>query len=55
LNIKKKDALHIACALYAKCQYFLTTDLKLLNKTVNGISIINPVDFLKIQGVQDDN
>jgi len=55
LNIKKKDALHIACALYAKCQYFLTTDLKLLNKTVEGISIINPVDFLKIQGVQDDN
>ena len=55
LNIKKKDALHIACALYAKCQYFLTTDLKLLNKTVDGISIINPVDFLKIQGVQNGN
>ena len=55
LNIKKKDALHIACTLYAKCQYFLTTDLKLLNKTVKGISIINPVDFLKIQGVQDDD
>ncbi|MCL1967508.1 MAG: hypothetical protein FWF67_06465 [Fibromonadales bacterium] len=55
LNIKKKDALHIACALYAKCQYFLTTDLKLLNKKVDGISIINPVDFLKIQGVQDGN
>jgi len=51
LNIKK----HIACALYAKCQYFLTTDLKLLNKTVGGISIINPVDFLKIQGVQNGN
>ncbi len=55
LNIKKKDALHIACALYAKCRYFLTTDLKLLNKTVDGISIINPLDFLKVQGVQNDN
>jgi hypothetical protein len=55
LNIKKKDALHIACALYAKCKYFITTDLKLLNKMVDGISIINPVDFLKIQGVQDGN
>jgi hypothetical protein len=55
IGIKKKDALHIACALQAKCQYFLTTDLKLLNKTVSGISIINPIDFLKIQGVQDDN
>jgi len=55
LNIKKKDALHVACALYAKCQYFLTTDLKLLNKKIDGISIINPIDFLKIQGVQDDD
>ncbi len=55
LSIKKKDALHIACALHAQCQYFLTTDSKLLNKTVSGISIINPIDFLKIQGVQDDN
>jgi len=54
LCIKKKDALHIACALHAKCEYFLTTDLKLLNKTINGISIINPIDFLKIQGAQDD-
>jgi len=55
MNIKKKDALHIACALYAKCQYFLTTDLKLLNKKVDGVSIINPVDFLKVKGVQDGN
>jgi predicted nucleic acid-binding protein len=55
LNIKKKDALHITCALHAQSQYFLTTDSKLLNKTVSGISIINPIDFLKIQGVQDGN
>jgi hypothetical protein len=55
LNIKRKDALHIACALYAKSQYFLTTDLKLLNKIVNGISIISPIEFLKVKGVQDDD
>jgi predicted nucleic acid-binding protein len=55
LNIKKKDALHIACALHTQSQYFLTTDSKLLNKTVSGISIINPIDFLKVQGVQDGN
>jgi len=55
LNIKKKDALHIACALHADCQYFLTTDLKLLNKTIYGISIINPIDFLKIHGAYYDN
>jgi hypothetical protein len=41
--------------MYAKCKYFITTDLKLLNKMVDEISIINPVDFLKIQGVQDGN
>jgi predicted nucleic acid-binding protein len=55
LGIKNKDALHISCALYAKCQYFLTTDLKLLNKNVNGISVINPTDFLRIQEVQNDD
>jgi predicted nucleic acid-binding protein len=32
LSIKQKDALHISCAVYTKCDYFITTDKKLLNK-----------------------
>jgi len=47
-GIKKKDALHIASAVCAKCDYFLTTDKKLLNKQFEEIKIINPLDFIKI-------
>jgi predicted nucleic acid-binding protein len=47
-GIKKKDALHIACAIQAKCDYFLTTDKKILNGHFEEIITINPLDFIKI-------
>jgi len=46
-GIKEKDALHLACAIFAKSDYFITTDKKLLNKNVGEINIINPIDFLR--------
>lgn len=46
-GIRKKDALHIACAIKAKCGYFLTTDKKLLNKDFKEIILINPLDFVR--------
>ena len=45
-GIKPKDALHIACAVNSKCEYFLTTDRLLLNKVVPEIRIINPMQFV---------
>jgi predicted nucleic acid-binding protein len=45
-RLKNKDALRIACALKARCDYFLTTDKGVLNKTVDGIVLVNPVDFV---------
>jgi predicted nucleic acid-binding protein len=45
-NIKRKDALHIACAIKAECEYFLTTNSKILNKNIPEIKLINPLDFL---------
>ncbi|MDR2927306.1 MAG: PIN domain-containing protein [Cytophagaceae bacterium] len=47
-GIKKKDALHIACAIEAKCTCFLTTDKKLLRTTFNEITVTSPIDFIKI-------
>jgi len=47
LGIKKKDALHIACAIEANCHFFLTTDKKLLNKVIPEIVLINPLDFIR--------
>ena len=47
-GIKAKDALHISCAIYSNCEYFITTDKKLLNKNNNieGIKILNPIEFV---------
>jgi predicted nucleic acid-binding protein len=47
-GIKKKDALHIACAIMANCHYFLTTDKKILHTVFEKITVINPLDFVKI-------
>ncbi|MCL2443633.1 MAG: PIN domain protein [Treponema sp.] len=46
-GFKQKDASHIACAVYAKGDFFITVDKKILNKTVGDIYIIDPVDFLR--------
>ncbi len=47
IGLKAKDAIHIACAAYAKSDYFLTTDIGILKKTINCIKVINPVDFIR--------
>ena len=46
-GVKRKDALHLACAITTGCQYFLTTDKKLLNKFFDEIIVINPLDFVR--------
>jgi predicted nucleic acid-binding protein len=49
IGLRGKDALHISCAISAGCQYFLTTDDKILN--INGlieaITIIDPIGFIR--------
>lgn len=45
-GIKPKDALHLACAVAANCDYFLTTDKKLLNTPIDGIITVNPIEFI---------
>jgi len=46
-GIKSNDALHIACAIENRCDYFITTDKKLTNKNFENIKIINPIDFVR--------
>ncbi|OHD57413.1 MAG: hypothetical protein A2Y33_07980 [Spirochaetes bacterium GWF1_51_8] len=47
-RMKSLDSLHLACAIYAKCEYFLTTDKDILRKSKNleVIEVFNPVDFV---------
>jgi predicted nucleic acid-binding protein len=49
LGLQPADAAHVACAIYAKAQYFMTTDIKLIRATqlCTSIKVINPVDWFK--------
>lgn len=48
-NIAYKDATHAACAIYAGCDYLLTTDTR-FQKRYRGdeITILNPLEFVQI-------
>lgn len=47
-GIKTKDAYHIASAILAECDFFVTVDKKLLKYSSEEVKIISPVDFVKI-------
>ena len=48
-DFRKIDSLHIACAIFIKCDYFLTTDDTILKKagSVDQIQIGDPIGFIK--------
>jgi predicted nucleic acid-binding protein len=54
-GIQANDALHIACAIESQCEYFITTDAGLINKKIEGIKIINPIDFVRNMEEKNDN
>lgn len=47
-GIKQKDAYHVASAILAECDYFLSVDDRLIKHKVDGIIMMNPVDFIRI-------
>lgn len=49
LGVKPMDALHVACAIEAKADYFLTTDKVLLRKmgSHQSLVVVDPVDFIR--------
>jgi len=48
LGVKSKDALHVSCAVYSRCDYFITTDEEIVNKlqAYDKIYILNPVSLI---------
>ncbi len=47
-----KDAIHLACALYIKADYFLSCDNRLVsqaNKLGLKMKILNPVDYVRME------
>lgn len=50
-GVKEKDALHVACAIFASCDYFLTTDDRMLKYETKKIKLVTPVQFInKMEG-----
>jgi len=47
IGIRAKDALHIAAAIDSECGFFITTDRKILNKKIDGVTVVNPVVFVE--------
>ena len=45
-GIKTYDALHISCAVAAGCEYYLTTDRKLLKRPLDRIKVLDPIQFI---------
>jgi len=47
-GIKAFDAAHVACAILANCDYFITTDKRILKYQTDRIRILNPIEFVEI-------
>lgn len=46
-GVKEKDACHIACAMHAECDYFISTDDRLLKYQTNKIKLVTPEEFIR--------
>ena len=45
-GVKLMDACHIACAIIAGCDYFISTDKRLLKYHSDKIKIVNPTTYV---------
>lgn len=45
-GVKYKDACHVASAIYAECEYFISTDTRLLKYKSNEIKMATPIEFV---------
>ena len=55
-GVKHKDACHVACAILSQCDFFLTTDDRLLKYRSDAIKLENPIDFQeRMEGIGHGN
>ena len=45
-NIKEYDAYHVASAIYAGCEFFISVDYRLLKYRTNEIRMVTPIEFI---------
>ena len=46
-GIKSIDALHVACAILAGSDYFITTDDRLLKYKTEDVQVVTPGEFIR--------
>lgn len=46
-GVKSADALHVACAILAGSDYFITTDDRLLKFQTKDIQVVTPGEFIR--------
>ena len=52
-NVKEYDAYHVASAIYAECEYFITVDYRLLKHQSKEIKMVSPIEFItEMEGEQ---
>lgn len=51
-GIKNADSLHMACAIVANCDYFITVDKRILKYNNNNLFVCDPLSFLRIWEVK---
>lgn len=54
-GVKYKDALHVSAAIFLECDYFLTTDDRLLKYETDKIMIRNPIDYIRETEAESDD
>jgi predicted nucleic acid-binding protein len=47
-GVKMLDAAHIAYAIISNCDYYISTDKRLLKYKTDRIKLLNPIEFVKI-------
>ena len=45
-GIKEKDAYHVASAIFSECEYFISTDKRLLKYKNEKIRLVTPIEFI---------
>jgi len=54
-GLRPADALHVACAIEAECDYFITVDKRLLKYQDERIAVCDPLMFLReLEDRQDE-
>ncbi len=52
-GVKEKDAYHVASDIFAKCDYFISTDSRLLKYKSDKIKIVSPIEYITDKEVDE--